>query len=104
MPMPCLTTDLGALFSADAFGETDGSVEWRGVVISGAIFDDEDVEMSVGDGAAEIAHQAIVTAPSAQFADIAENDPMTVRGRPFRVRFWKDDGTGVIEIYLEAGD
>ena len=54
--------------------------------------------------AAEIAHQAIVTAPSAQFADIAENDPMTVRGRPFRVRFWKDDGTGVIEIYLEAGD
>ena len=38
MPMPCLTTDLGALFSADAFGETDGSVEWRGVVISGAIF------------------------------------------------------------------
>lgn len=102
MPMPCLSTDLTAVFSEGDFGETAGSVRWRGVVISGAIFDDEDVEIAVGEGVGEIQHQAVLTAPAAQFVGIADGDPVIVRSRQYRVKNWKDDGTGVIDIYLEA--
>jgi hypothetical protein len=101
MPMPCLTTDLTAVFSDDAFGETAGSVRWRGVVIKGAIFDDEDIDVALGEGVGEIQHQAVLSGPSAQFPGIADGDPVIVRGRSFRVKNWKDDGTGVIDIWLE---
>lgn len=101
MPMPCLLTDLTTVFSDDAFGETLGSVRWRGVVITGAIFDDEDVDVSIGEGVGEIQHQAVLAAPAAQFPGIADGDPVIARGRSFRVKYWKDDGTGVIEIWLE---
>ena len=100
MPMPCLTTDLSALFASSAFGEASGTVLFKGVPITGAIFDDEDVEIATPDGAAEILHQAVLTAPSSQFAGIAEKDPVTIRGTIFKVKFWMDDGSGVIEIHL----
>lgn len=98
--MKCLTDDLTAVFAASDFGEACGTVTFRGDPVSGAIFDDEDVEIQTGEGVAEIAHQAMLTAPSSQFPDIAEDDPVTIRGKSFRVKFWKDDGTGVIEVYL----
>lgn len=101
MPMSCLTTDLTALFSESDFGEVTGSVRWRGVVINGAIFDDEDVEISLGEGVGEIQHQAVLTSISSQFVGIADGDLMVARGRNFRVKNWKDDGTGVIDIHLE---
>lgn len=100
MPMPCLLSDLAALFTSNDFGEADGEVYWKGTAIEGAIFDDEDVEVQTPDGASEIVHQAVLTAPSAQFHGIAAKDTVTVRGRVFRVRHWMDDGTGVIEIFL----
>lgn len=100
MAMSCLLTDLAALFASNDFGEAAGEVYWKGTAIEGAIFDDEDVEVLAPDGASEIVHQAVLTAPSAQFQGIATKDTVTVRGRVFRVRHWMDDGTGVIEIYL----
>lgn len=101
--LPCLGTDLDAVFSSNDFGEDDGSVYWNGRPIKGAHFDDEDVEIEPSEGMAEIAHQTMLTAPAAQFDGIADDDTIEARGREYTVKFWKDDGTGVIEIYLEAG-
>ncbi len=98
--MKCLTDDLTAVFAASDFGEASGTVTFRGGPVSWAIFDDEDVEIPTGDGAAEIGHQAVLSGPSSQFPDIAENDPVTVRGVAYKVKFWMDDGTGVIDIHL----
>lgn len=100
MPMPCLTTDLTALFADKDFGEASGTVLFKGVPVKGAIFDDEDIEVPMPDGTAEIVHQAVLTGPSSKFPNIAENDPVTIRGRTLKVKFWMDDGTGVIEIHL----
>ena len=101
MPGSFLEDDLTSLFASPDFGEADGTVTWAGVTISGGIFDDEDIELQLGEGVTEIAHQARFTGPSAEFVGIRDNDPMTIRGRQFRVKNWKDDGTGVIEIFLE---
>lgn len=101
MPMPCLETDLGAVFASSDFGEAGGTVTWKGLPISGVIFDDEDLEIQLGEGIAEIGHRAILTGPSASFAGIADEDPVVVRGNAFKVKNWIDDGTGVIEIHLE---
>ena len=98
--MKCLTDDLTAVFAASDFGEACGTVLFRGDPVTGAIFDDEDVEIQTGEGAAEIGHQCVLSGPSSQFPDIAENDPVTVRGVAYKVKFWMDDGTGVIEIHM----
>jgi hypothetical protein len=100
MPMPSILTDLAALFTAREFGEVDGTVLFRGVVVPNAIFDDEDVEVELGDGTTEIVHQCVLTGPSASFPNIREGDQMTIRTRHYRVKYWNDDGTGVIEIHM----
>ena len=100
MPMPCLTTDLAALFATSGFGEASGTVLFKGIAVTGAIFDNEDVEVAMPDGTTEIVHQAVLTGDSTQFPNIAETDPVTIRGTTYKVKFWMDDGTGVIEIYL----
>lgn len=101
MAMSCLDTDLTSIFAASDFGEAVGSVTWRGVAINGCIFDDEDVQVELGEGVGEIVHQSSITAPASSFPGIADGDLMTVRGDAFTVKFWKDDGTGVIEIFME---
>jgi hypothetical protein len=100
MPMKCLIDDLGAVFSASDFGEACGTVFFKGELVSGAIFDDEDVEIPNGEGMSEIGHQCVLTGPVSQFPSIAEGDPVTIRGTTYRVKFWMDDGSGVIEVHL----
>lgn len=100
MPMPNILTDLAALFTSRDFGEDVGTVLWNNTLITGAIFDDEDVEVQMPDGQGEIIHQAMITGQSAQFVGIREKDPVVIRNRQYKVNYWKDDGTGVIEIYL----
>lgn len=101
MPGSFLTDDLAALFRVDHFGEEPDSVVWEGNPISGAIFDDEDVEVQLGEGHGEIVHRAIVTAASSEFPGIADGDSVVVRGVNYTVANWMDDGSGMIEIHLE---
>lgn len=96
-----LTSDLDTLFASSDFGEADGSITWNGVIITSGHFDDEDVEVQMGEGIAEIVNQPLYTGPSSQFPGIADNDTMIIRGETFKVKNWKDDATGVIEIFLE---
>lgn len=99
--MKCLATDATALFSSNEFGE-DAVVRWRGFIVPGAIFDDEDIQVELGEGVGEIVHQSVLTAPSAYFVGIAEGDEIEVRGEQYLAKYWKDDGTGIIEVFLEA--
>ena len=99
--MKAIARDMSALLSSSQFGEAAGSVTWRGRPIPRCIFDDEDIEVETPDGPATIMHQAVLTGASADFPGIAANDPVVIRGVTYRVDFWKDDGTGQIEIYLE---
>lgn len=99
--MKCLDTDLDAVFASSAFGEANGTVTWKGLPIVGAIFDDEDVQVDMGEGVTEIVHQSMLTSRSSNFPDIADGDPVVIGTTNYKVKHWSDDGTGVIEIYME---
>lgn len=101
MPGDFLQNDLSVFFNSSEFGEEQGTVLWNGVEIPGAIFDNEDIEVSLGEGVGEIIRQPIIMAPSSDFQGVARNDPIRVGQSLFIVKNFKDDGTGVITIYLE---
>jgi hypothetical protein len=101
MPGAFLSSDMATFFNANEFGEGPTSVTWKGTPITYGIFDDEDVEFAMGEGVTQIDNQASFTGRSADFAGIADGDAMVIRGVNFRVKNWKDDGTGEIEIFLE---
>lgn len=92
--------DLAVIFSDRDFGHTGGIV-WNGVTIEGAIFDDQDVEVQMGEGMVQIISQPMITGPSSAFEGIRREDPISVGGQSFVVKSTNDDGTGVIEIYME---
>jgi hypothetical protein len=94
-----ITGDLNKLLASSDFSEASGDVLYNGVVVEG-IFDDEDVEVGMGEGPTEIVAQPMFTGSSDDFVGIADNDVLTVRGEDFRISNWKDDGTGMIEVYL----
>ena len=101
MVMPCLDTDLTAVFSANDFGETLGTVMINAVVVGQCFFDDEDMEVQTGEGVSQIVHAAYVTAPTAQLPVLAQGQPAVVRGLSYLVQYWMDDGNGVTRVYLE---
>ena len=94
-----LKDDLDGIFNAREFGVTGGCV-WNGVRIENVIFDDEDVEVVMGEGVAEIIPQPTLTGKTSDFSGIRDGDSIQVSGETFTIKNWKKDGTGVIEIYL----
>jgi hypothetical protein len=95
-----LTSDLVALMSPSEFGENIGAASYKGVPVVG-IFDDDDVEVTMGEGPSMIQHQTVFTGRSADFIGIADGDAMVIRAVSYQVRHWMDDGVGVIEVHLE---
>lgn len=102
MVMKCLETDLGAIFASSEFGEAEFSASLNGVPLKFGIFDDEDVEIALGEGVGQIVPQPKFTCPSSQVPSIAAEQPMVIRGRDFTVKHWKNNGVGEITIYLES--
>lgn len=106
-PAPCdhdmtasfLTDDLDVILDKNVFGETNGCV-WKGNAVTGVIFDDEDVEVFLGEGVPEIVPQPVLTAKTSDFVGIDTGDTVTVAGGSFTVKNWKKDGTGMIHIFL----
>lgn len=101
MPAKFIDADIDHVLSDRDFGETEGTVIWQGVTIPNAIFDDEDVEIQVGEGTAEIIQQPMITAKTSYFPSIREGDTVSVDGETFRVKNYQRDGTGMILIYLD---
>jgi hypothetical protein len=99
--MRCLETDLDTVFSARHFGEDD-DVKYQGVgqTIPG-IFDNEDIEEQLGEGGVVLVPQAMFTCALSKVPDLKKDDYLTIRGRKWTIMFWKRDGAGVVEIFLE---
>ena len=102
MPGAFIKDDLQKLFASSEFGEADGSATFKGQVVAG-IFDDEDVEVQMGEGVGEIIQQPIFSGAMSDFIGIADGDLMMIRGEAFKVKNWKSDGAGFVEIYLARG-
>lgn len=95
-----LTNDLTTILASSDFGEAENSVTLAGVVIPNGIFDDEDIDVAMGEGVAQIVPQPMFTCATAHVPNIAEFQVMVIRGQTFEVQNWKRDGTGITEIYL----
>lgn len=98
MPGSFLKDDLAVMFASSEFGEADAT--YQGNVVMG-IFDDEDVEIQMGEGVSEIVPQPVFTGRVDDFAGIARGHTMVVRGETFRIKNWKVDGVEMIEVFLE---
>lgn len=96
-PAAFLANDLRFMVGSLPFGET---VYWRGNRLT-AIFDDEDVEVQLGEGPVQIVPSAVITGVESDFPNIAEDDPVVARNINYIVKNWKRDGTGMIEIFME---
>lgn len=101
MPMNCIATDVKSMLSSRYFGEEDGTVTWKGNPVVDVILDDADIEIELDTGGTEIVRQSVLTGASADFLGVADGDVIVASGSTFKVRFWKDDGTGQIDLYLE---
>jgi hypothetical protein len=100
MPASFLTTDLTSLFKSSEFGEDCGSVFYDNRYIQG-IFDDEDIDVTVGEGVAQIVSQPMLTCITSQLTNLVEGKTITIRGEVFKIKNWKNDGVGITELYLD---
>ena len=103
MPLTCLDTDLDVLFASSDFGEADGAILNGDTAnpIPG-IFDDGDVEAQGEGDLTVIVNQTTFTCRSSKIPDPNQGDTLTINGTDYTLQYWNDDGTGVIELFLEA--
>lgn len=73
---------------------------YKGALIIG-VFDNEDAEAQMADGTIRIVPQCILTCRSEDVVGIAEGDEIVIDNVTYNVRYWMDDGTGMIDIYME---
>lgn len=100
MPGAFLTNDLTAIFNSAEFG--DATVVINGVSAPGSIFDSGDIEVQTGEGFGQIVPQPKITCATSVILPLSNGQIVTASGRTYKVKNWKDDGTGVTEIYLEG--
>jgi L-asparaginase/Glu-tRNA(Gln) amidotransferase subunit D len=89
--------DISTIMDTDEFAV---SVTYDGGTVS-AIFDNETLPVE-GPGFVPI-HQAQprLTARTADFPSIAEDQALSIGSDNYKIKAWIDDGTGVMEIQLE---
>ena len=73
---------------------------YKGALIIG-IFDNEDAEAQMADGTIRIVPQCVFTGRSEDVFGIAEGDEIVIDNVVYSVRYWMDDGTGMIDVYME---
>lgn len=97
MPGSFIQNDLSVMLVSSDFGETGAT--YKGAVVSG-IFDDDDVEATLGEGVSQIIAQPTFTGRTTDFPSIADGDAMVIRGETFTVKNWKREDV-IITLYLE---
>lgn len=103
MVMRCIETDLDTMFSPNDFGEDVGAVRNGDSAhpIPG-IFDDEDVEVTGEDGQVVLIASASFACRLSLVPNLADGDTLLVRGTTYTIRYWKRDGAGQVDLFLEA--
>lgn len=97
MPGNFLTTDLVKILKTE---ELASMALYKGALILG-VFDVEDVEAQMADGTVRIVPQCVFTGRSEDVAGLVEGDEIVIDNVTYLVRFWMDDGTGMIDIHME---
>ena len=97
MPASFIANDVAHVTNSSIFGE---GVTWKGNTVV-AIFEDEDIEVTTGEGTAQIVPNAMLTGQTSDFPNIARNEVVVARSATYHVKNWKQDGTGEIEVFLE---
>lgn len=92
-----LTNDLVGILKTEEFAD---KAIYDGAFVFG-IFDDEDTEAQMADGTIRIVPQCVFSGRSEDFAGVADGDTLTIDGAAYTIRTWMDDGTGMIELYME---
>lgn len=92
-----ITNDLSIFTASSDFGE---AVIWKGHSID-ALFDDADTEVTTDSGDVMILEQPMITVSSALVIGLVHGDAVRARGKDYTVSHRMDDGTGMVEIYLE---
>ena len=92
-----IESDLTALFASSEFGEATAT--YAGSPRSG-IFDDDDVEVILGEGVTQIIPQPTFTGRTSDFLTIADGQTMVIRGETFTIKNWKREDV-IITIFLE---
>jgi len=98
-----ITDDLSVVFGTADFSlaVTYTAAGGSPTTVNG-IFDDEDIEVDAGDGSVMLQASAKFTCASGDVTGIAEDDAFTIASVSYTVAYVKDDGTGVVEIFLEV--
>jgi hypothetical protein len=97
MPGSFLTNDLTKILKTE---ELASMALYNGALILG-VFDVEDTEATMADGTTRILPQCIFTGRSEDMPDIAEGELVVIDDITYVIRFWMDDGTGMIDVYME---
>ena len=75
-----LTDDISTVFATVDFAVTGTFTPAGGSAVSvTGIFDDEDLQIDVGDGTSMLQHSARFTCPSSDVTGVREGDAMTVQ-------------------------
>lgn len=88
------------MLAASDFGVASGSVTHAGSPIPCGIFEEDDVEVTMGEGVVSIQRVPMFTGREEDFTTIADGDTMVVSGESFRVKNWERE-SGMITIMLE---
>lgn len=97
MPGSFIQNDLDVMLVSSDFGETGAT--YKGSPVQG-IFDDDDIEATLGEGVSQIIAQPTFTGRTTDFPSIADNDALVIRGETFTVKNWKREDV-IITLYLE---
>lgn len=101
MVLAAIADDLSDIFSTDDFAVTATFTPSGGSAVSvDGIFDDGDVEADGGDGVVWV-HETKFTCTLSLVSGVADGDALVVNSTNYTVRYVKDDGTGVVELFLE---
>ena len=105
MPLNCISSDISALLSPSDFGVEGGAILNGDTAnpIQG-IFDDEDIETQNGEGVTVLVRQAMFTCSSSDVPNLTEGNTFFINGAEYIVRATSNDGTGIVEAYLERFD
>lgn len=97
MPGNFLTKDLTKILKTN---ELASIALYKDALIVG-VFDNEDVEAQMADGTVRIVPQCVFTGRSEDVVGIAEGDEIVIDDVQYNIRYWMDDGTGMIDVYME---
>lgn len=97
MPGSFIQNDLNVMLVSSDFGETGAT--YNSAPVAG-IFDDDDIEATLGEGVSQIIAQPTFTGKTTDFPSIADGDTLVIRGETFKVKNWKREDV-IITLYLE---